>query len=196
PGSNLRPRRRATSPTTMPQSTTPVVGYEVDTVSSTTDVFRAMVAADPNRPLAAKPTGDGWSEVTAGPCLDEVRAADKGLTGRGVEPGVRIALFGPTSYEWTLSDYAVWFAGGLSVRSYDSSSEAQLAWMIEDAAVERGLVSTREHADSFTAAAAAAGLPEPKLRVWEEGAFAELAAAGRDISDEQLEAARSQATGD
>src|SRR5699024_3544041 len=79
---------------------------------------------------------------------------------------------------------------------YDTSSEAQLPWMIEDAAAERGLVSTREHADSFTAAAAAAGLPEPKLRVWEEGAFAELAAAGRDISDEQLEAARSQATGD
>ena len=184
------------SPTTMPQSTTPVVGYEVDTVSSTTDVFRAMVAADPNRPLVAKPAGDGWSEVTAGQFLDEVRAAAKGLISMGVEPGDRIAIFGPTSYEWTLSDYAVWFAGGISVPFYDTSSEAQLAWMIEDAAVERGLVSSREHADSFIAAAAAAELPEPKLRVWEEGAFADLAEAGRDITDEQLESARSQATGD
>ncbi|HJA60003.1 MAG TPA: AMP-binding protein, partial [Candidatus Brevibacterium intestinavium] len=171
------------SPTTMPQSTTPVVGYEVDTVSSTTDVFRAMVAADPNRPLVAKPAGDGWSEVTAGQFLDEVRAAAKGLISMGVEPGDRIAIFGPTSYEWTLSDYAVWFAGGISVPFYDTSSEAQLAWMIEDAAVERGLVSTREHADAFTAAAAAAGLPAPKLRVWEEGAFADLAEAGREITD-------------
>jgi long-chain acyl-CoA synthetase len=184
------------SPTTMPQSTTPVVGFEVDTVSSTTDVFLAKVAEDPNRPLLAKPDGDGWSEVTAGQFLDEVRAAAKGLIALGVGVGDRIAIFGPTSYEWTLSDYAVWFAGGISVPFYDTSSEDQLAWMITDAEVARGLVSTREHADRFTTAAVAAGLPEPRLRVWEEGAFADLAEAGREISDEQLESARSQANGD
>jgi long-chain acyl-CoA synthetase len=184
------------SPTTMPQSTTPVVGFEVDTVSSTTDVFLAKVAEDPNRPLLAKPDGDGWSEVTAGQFLDEVRAAAKGLIALGVGVGDRIAIFGPTSYEWTLSDYAVWFAGGISVPFYDTSSEDQLAWMITDAEVARGLVSTREHADRFTTAAVAAGLPEPRLRVWEEGAFSDLAEAGREISDEQLESARSQANGD
>src|SRR5699024_10892030 len=106
------------SPTTRPQSTTPVVGYEVDTVSSTTDVFRAMVAASPNRPLVAKPTGDGCSEVTAVQFLVVVRAAAKGLISMGVEPGDRITIFGPPSYAWPLRDYAVWFAGGISVHFY------------------------------------------------------------------------------
>lgn len=184
------------SPTTMPQSTTPVVGFEVDTVSSTTDVLLSVVAEDPDRPLLAKPDGDGWSEVTAGQFLEEVRATAKGLIGLGVEVGDRIAIFGPTSYEWTLSDYAVWYAGGISVPFYDTSSEDQLAWMITDADVARGLVSTREHADRFTAAAVGAGLPEPRLRVWDEGAFADLAEAGREITDEQLENARSRTAGD
>ncbi|WP_436326315.1 AMP-dependent synthetase/ligase [Brevibacterium sp. FAM 27836] len=184
------------SPTTMPQATTPVAGFEVDTVSSTTDIFLKTVADGPQRPLVATPNGDGWDEIPAQQFLDEVRAAAKGLIAMGVEAGDRIAIFGPTSYEWTLSDYAVWFAGGISVPFYDTSSEEQLAWMLEDADVAHGLVSTRDHAKRLTTAAAAAGLPEPELRVWDADAFAELAEAGRGISDEQLESARSQATGD
>jgi long-chain acyl-CoA synthetase len=184
------------SPTTMPQATTPVVGFEVDAVSSTTDTFLAMVAEDPNRPLVAKPNGDGWTEVSASQFLNEVRAAAKGLIAMGVGVGDRIAIFGPTSYEWTLSDYAVWFAGGISVPFYDTSSQDQLAWMLTDADVSTGLVATREHADRVQAAAAAAGRPEPSLHVWDEGAFADLAEAGKDVTDEQLESARSQVGSD
>ncbi|UVI34560.1 AMP-dependent synthetase/ligase [Brevibacterium spongiae] len=180
------------SPTTMPQATTPVVGFEVDTVSSTTDIFLRTVAEDPKRPLVAKPDGESWIEVPAGEFLEEVRAAAKGLIALGVGVGDRIAIFGPTSYEWTLSDYAVWYAGGISVPFYDTSSEDQLAWMLTDADVARGLVATPEHADRVRAAAAAAGRPEPALRVWSAGAFADLAEAGKDITDEQLESARSQ----
>ena len=99
------------SPATMPQSTTPVVGFKVDTTSSTTDVFLAKAAEDPNLPLLAKPVDNGWDEVSAGEFLTQVRTAAKGLIASGVEVGDRIAIFGPTSFEWTLSDYAVWFAG-------------------------------------------------------------------------------------
>lgn len=184
------------SPATMPQSTTPVVGFKVDTTSSTTDVFLAKAAEDPNLPLLAKPVDNGWDEVSAGEFLTQVRTAAKGLIASGVEVGDRIAIFGPTSFEWTLSDYAVWFAGGISVPFYDTSSESQLAWMIKDAAVGRGLVSTREHADRVEAAAAAAGVAAPQLWVWDQGAFSELETTGRQISDDVLEAARSQVTGD
>ncbi|WP_009881486.1 AMP-dependent synthetase/ligase [Brevibacterium aurantiacum] len=184
------------SPATMPQSTTPVVGFKVDTTSSTTDVFLAKAAEDPNLPLLAKPVDNGWDEVSAGEFLTQVRTAAKGLIASGVEVGDRIAIFGPTSFEWTLSDYAVWFAGGISVPFYDTSSESQLAWMIKDAAVGRGLVSTREHVDRVEAAAAAAGVAAPQLWVWDQGAFSELETTGRQISDDVLEAARSQVTGD
>ena len=180
------------SPTTMPQSSTPVVGFEVDTTSSTTDIFLGTVAEDPSRPLVAKPDGDGWLDLTAAEFLAEVKAAAKGLIALGVGVGDRIAIFGPTSYEWTLSDYAVWYAGGISVPFYDTSSESQLNWMLTDADVTRGLVASAEHADRVRAAAKAAGREELALRVWDEGAFADLAEAGKDISDEELEAVRSQ----
>ncbi|HCG57405.1 MULTISPECIES: long-chain fatty acid--CoA ligase [Brevibacterium] len=184
------------SPATMQQSTTPVVGFEVDTTSSTTDVFLATVTENPNRPLVAKPVEDDWEEVSAGEFLTQVRNAAKGLIASGVEVGDRIAIFGPTSYEWTLSDYTAWFAGAVSVPFYDTSSEAQLAWMIQDAGVGRGLVSSREHADRVEAAAAAAGVPAPQLWIWDQGAFSELEATGRQISDDALETQRQQVTGD
>ncbi|GAA1952061.1 AMP-dependent synthetase/ligase [Brevibacterium antiquum] len=184
------------SPATMPQSTTPVVDFKVDTTSSTTDVFLAKVAEDANLPLLAKPVENGWEEVSAGEFLTQVRTAAKGLIASGVEVGDRIAIFGPTSFEWTLSDYAVWFAGAISVPFYDTSSEDQLAWMIKDAEVGRGLVSTREHADRVEAAAAAAGIAAPQLWVWDQGASAELETTGREISDDALEAQRSQVTGE
>lgn len=184
------------SSTTMPQSSTPVVGFEVDTASSTTDIFLSTVAENPSRPLVAKPDGDGWNELTAAEFLAEVKAAAKGLIALGVEVGDRIAIFGPTSYEWTLSDYAIWYAGGISVPFYDTSSESQLNWMLTDADVTRGLVASRDHADRVRAAAKSAGREEPALRVWDEGAFADLAEAGKAISDEELEAARSQVGSD
>ena len=184
------------SSTTMPQSSTPVVGFEVDTASSTTDIFLSTVAENPSRPLVAKPDGDGWNELTAAEFLAEVKAVAKGLIALGVEVGDRIAIFGPTSYEWTLSDYAIWYAGGISVPFYDTSSESQLNWMLTDADVTRGLVASRDHADRVRAAAKSAGREEPALRVWDEGAFADLAEAGKAISDEELEAARSQVGSD
>lgn len=184
------------SPATMPQSTTPVVDFKVDTTSSTTDVFLAKVAEDANMPLLAKPVENGWEEVSAGEFLTQVRTAAKGLIASGVEVGDRVAIFGPTSFEWTLSDYAVWFAGAISVPFYDTSSQDQLAWMIKDAEVGRGLVSTREHADRVEAAAAAAGIAAPQLWVWDQGAFAELETTGREISDDALEAQHSQVTGE
>ena len=184
------------SSTTMPQSSTPVVGFEVDTASSTTDSFLSTVAENPSRPLVAKPDGDGWNELTAAEFLAEVKAAAKGLIALGVGVGDRIAIFGPTSYEWTLSDYAIWYAGGISVPFYDTSSESQLSWMLTDADVTRGLVATGDHADRVRAAAKAAGREEPALRVWNEGAFADLTEAGKAVTDEELEAARSQVGSD
>ncbi|MGO1907413.1 MAG: AMP-dependent synthetase/ligase [Brevibacterium sp.] len=184
------------SSTTMPQSSTPVVGFEVDTTSSTTDIFLSTVAENPGRPLVAKPDGDGWNELTAAEFLAEVKAVAKGLIAMGVEVGDRIAIFGPTSYEWTLSDYAIWYAGGISVPFYDTSSESQLSWMLTDVDVTRGLVASREHADRVRAAAKAAGRDEPALRVWDDGAFADLAEAGKAVTDEELEAARSQVGSD
>ncbi|GAA4285348.1 AMP-dependent synthetase/ligase [Brevibacterium daeguense] len=178
---------------TMPQSVTPVTGYEVDTTSTTTDTLLARVSVDPSATLLARPAGDGWEDVSAQEFLDDVRAVAKGLVASGVEVGQRVGLFGQTAYEWTLADYAIWFAGGISVPFYDTASHDQLTWMIEDAGVDRGFVQSSAHADRVRAAV---GGSPVTIWVYEESGLDDLRAAGSGISDAQLEARRAAVTSD
>src|SRR5689334_7646787 len=67
-----------------------------------------------------------WRDVTAAAFHDEVRRVARGLVASGVEVGDRVVLLSKTRYEWTLLDYAVWFAGGTSVPVYETSSAEQL----------------------------------------------------------------------
>ncbi|MCY7288723.1 MAG: AMP-binding protein, partial [Cryobacterium sp.] len=77
-------------------------------------------------------TEDGWIDVTAAQFLDEVSAVAKGLIAAGVEVGDRVALLSKTRYEWTLFDYAIWFAGAASVPVYETSSAEQIGWILQD----------------------------------------------------------------
>lgn len=185
--------------TTMPQTMTPGDGIDFRTGSSITDVLLERIHADPDGTLMLRETARGqWAEVSGAQFLEEVTATAKGLVAAGLEAGGRVALFGSTSYEWTLCDYAVWFAGGVTVPFYDSSSRDQLAWMVEDAEVGFGLVESTEHADRARAGAQDAGIAAGTVPVWvfAEGGLDELRTLGRDISDEELESRRKTVTGD
>ena len=48
----------------------------------------------------------------------------------GVAAGDRVALISRTRYEWTLVDYAIWFAGAVSVPIYETSSAEQIRWIL------------------------------------------------------------------
>ena len=78
-----------------------------------------------SRPSGA--AGGGWEDVTAAQFLAEVSAVAKGLIAAGIEVGDRVALLSKTRYEWTLLDYAIWFAGAVSVPIYETSSAEQIA---------------------------------------------------------------------
>ena len=82
-------------------------------------------------PADARPAAS-WADVTAGEFLDEVRAVAKGLIAAGVEAGDRVALISRTRYEWTLFDYAIWFAGAATVPIYETSSAEQIEWILAD----------------------------------------------------------------
>src|SRR5699024_5846016 len=132
---------------TMPQTTTTGEGIDFRVGQSLTDVLLERIQADPEATLMLRPAGDGaWAEVSGQRFLDEVASVAKGLLAAGLESGGRVALFGSTAYEWTLCDYAIWFAGGVTVPFYDSSSADQLAWMITDADVSYALVQSDDHA--------------------------------------------------
>ncbi len=140
-------------------------------------------------------TADGWESVTWTQFLAEVRALAKGLVAKGVSPGDRVTLMSKTRYEWTLADYAIWFAGAITVPIYETSSSEQVAWILSDSGAVAMIAETERHSTM------AANVREqaPDLgEVWqiEGGGLDALVAAGGDVSDEEIETRRSALRGD
>jgi long-chain acyl-CoA synthetase len=157
----------------------------------TDDVVRNATSA-PDRVAFSRRTATGWADVTAREFLDEVRAVAKGLVAAGVEAGDRVALLSRTRYEWTLFDYAIWFAGAVTVPVYETSSAEQVEWILKDSAARAVVAETPEHT---------ARLKEVRDRltqlhhVWsiEDNAVAVLTTLGQEIGDELLEERRTTA---
>jgi len=160
-----------------------------------TDLLVTRAAATPDLPLFALPDGrGGWSDVSARTFLDQVRALAKGLVAAGVEPGDKIGMMCHTRYEWTLVDFATWFAGAVLVPVYETSSPAQVLWNLSDSGATGVFVETPEHFARFDEVH-----PElPEVRhVWQIdlGDLDKLAASGRDVPDDEIERRRSLAVG-
>ena len=64
---------------------------------------------------------------------------------RGVAAGDRVALLSRTRYEWTLLDYAIWYAGAVTVPIYETSSADQIAWILADSAAVLVVAETADH---------------------------------------------------
>lgn len=76
--------------------------------------------------------GNTWVPVTWSQFIDEVRALARGFIARGLNKGDTVAIMSPTSYEWTLFDFAIQFAGGYAIPIYETSSTDQAEWIISD----------------------------------------------------------------
>ncbi|HEX7717103.1 MAG TPA: AMP-dependent synthetase/ligase [Marmoricola sp.] len=165
---------------------------EVPSTGNLTDDVVRNATEVPQWVAFSRRTSDGWRDVTAREFLDEVRAVAKGLVAAGVEVGDRVALLSRTRYEWTLFDYAIWFAGGVTVPIYETSSAEQIEWILEDSGARAVVAETPEHT---------ARLKEVRDRVadlhhvWsiEDNAVAVLSTLGQEIGDETLEERRTSA---
>ncbi len=137
--------------------------------------------------------GEDWHDVTAATFHTEVVAAAKGLVAAGVEPGDRVAIISRTRYEWTLLDYAIWFAGATSVPIYETSSSEQVGWILADSGAALAVVETTLHRARVEEARHR--LPELRSVVCiEEGDIDVLVAQGTAVSDHEIEARRSALT--
>ena len=158
----------------------------------TDDVVRNAEEA-PDGVAFSRRRGEEWEDVTAGEFLDEVRAVAKGLVAAGIQPGERVALISKTRYEWTLVDYAIWFAGAVTVPVYETSSAEQIEWILGDsgatAVVAEGPAHTARIAERRSHL-------EALNHVWslEDNAVEVLRRLGEDISDADLEVRRTTAT--
>jgi long-chain acyl-CoA synthetase len=109
----------------------------------------------------------------------------------GIGLGERVAIMSKTRYEWALADFAIWTAGAVSVPIYETSSALQVGWIVKDAACSAVILETATHATIL--AEATAGQHE-RHHVWQidAGGLDQLRAAGREVTDEAVEARRSQ----
>ncbi|WP_416953127.1 AMP-dependent synthetase/ligase [Nocardioides sp. T5] len=140
-------------------------------------------------------TDEGWADVTAGTFLDEVQTVAKGLIAAGVEVGDRVALLSKTRYEWTLLDYAIWFAGAVTVPIYETSSAEQIGWILQDSGARAIVAEGSDHLARVREARRSGDLAELQ-HVWslQDNAVDVLGRLGSDISDDVLEQRRTAAT--
>ncbi len=160
----------------------------------TDDVVRNAAEAPDAVAFGRRPAGsEDWQDVTAGEFLEEVRGVAKGLMAAGVGAGDRVAIISRTRYEWTLVDYAIWFAGAVSVPVYETSSSEQVAHILRDSGASAVIAETQTHLTRV--AEVRAGLEELR-HVWsiDGDAVGELTRLGAGIADADLETRRTSAT--
>ena len=159
------------------------------TSGNLTDHILENATQAPQQVVFSIPRGDAWVGVTAAEFLTQVKAVAKGIIANGIQAGDRIAVMSRTRYEWTLVDYAIWYAGCISVPVYETSSAEQVQWILSDS----GAVALfcERHANKLVFEEVAVDLPDV-TRVWvfDDGGIDTLSRAGVDISDQELETRR------
>lgn len=139
--------------------------------SNATDLVEDHFRQDPNLALFARQLTPGqWTDVSVREFREDVQQLAKALAAVGIEPGQSVAIMSPTRYEWTLLDLAIMYAGAVTVPIYETSSPAQIAWILEDADVKAAIVEKAEHRRAVQTAIQREGLPDLQgLWVMEDG---------------------------
>ena len=167
---------------------------ESDLHSNITDLLVDRAAKTPNLPLYARENAPGeWVDVSASAFLQQVRELAKGFIAAGIQQGQTVAIMSHTSYEWTLTDFALWFAGAIPVPIYETSSPSQMAWILTDSKCVAILVEDQEMVDKL---AEIKGQSAFLREVWryDQDSLAQLVKLGKNIDDATLEARRTAAT--
>jgi len=163
---------------------------EADPNANATHLLADRVAATPDLAIFALPTADGgWSDVTAKEFQDQVIALAKGLVDAGIEPGDKIAFMAKTSYEWSLVDFAIWYAGAVMVPIYETSSPAQLLWNLTDSGAVAIITETPDHFARFDEIRSEA---PAVTKVWQLGLgdIDKLSKSGVGVDDAEIERRR------
>jgi len=166
-----------------------------DPQANATDLLLDRLRLTPDLALFALPDGSGgWKDKSVREFYNEVVALAKGFIHAGVAPGDRIGFMCKTRYEWTLVDFAAWFAGAILVPVYETSAPAQIQYTLDNSGATWLIVETAEHFTRFDEVRSE--LPAIK-EVWKVdlGDLSKLAKSGTSISDEDVEKRRSAAVG-
>ncbi|MBG6183978.1 long-chain acyl-CoA synthetase [Arthrobacter sp. CAN_A214] len=163
--------------------------------SNTTDLVVRQSEKPSNPALFSVPDGDGqWQDISATEFRSQVEAVAKGLIASGVNAGDRVAIMARTRYEWSLADFAIWFAGAVSVPVYETSSPAQVAWILSDSGAVGAFVEAARHENVVREASASENLGALQ-HVWQfdGNGLDVLRTAGAGVEDQAIAARRAMA---
>ncbi|TFD77895.1 long-chain fatty acid--CoA ligase [Cryobacterium sp. Sr8] len=165
-----------------------------DPAANVTDLLVDRLKATPNMVLFSLPVNGEWLPVSTIEFHAQVVALAKGFVAAGIEPGDKIGLMCKTRYEWTLVDFAAWFAGAVLVPVYETSSPTQIQWILGDSDAQALILETADHFARFDEI-------HPELptitTVWQIGLgdLDKLAASGTAVPDAEIERRRGLAVG-
>ena len=111
-------------------------------------MFRRRPAEPATTPNPATTTNTAWTPVSAAEFFAQVESLAAGFLAAGLAPGQRVGLLSRTRYEWTLTDYALWHAGLVTVPIYETSAPDQIYWILGDSQAVGVVVETAKHADT------------------------------------------------
>ena len=140
-------------------------------------------------PAIVRRDKDSWIELSSREFLDEVRSVAKGLMASGIQPGDRVGIMSRTRFDWTVTDYAIWYCGAVTVPVYETSSAEQLQWILSDSDAVAVLVESEAHLALLDEVRSQL----PALQhtwIFDRGALSELRQAGSHISDSEVDARR------
>jgi long-chain acyl-CoA synthetase len=171
--------------------------YSVDplvpaaTEGNLTELIAHRAWFEPERVMMSRPLGEGWQPVTAREVEAEVRATAKGLVAAGINVGDRVAIMARTRYEWTILDFAIWYAGGCVVPIYETSSAEQVDWILSDSGSVGVIVEAPTHRELVQTV-----LPSHTKHVWTmtDDVLSVLAKAGAQVSDDEIDRRRNSLT--
>ena len=176
----------------MRETSNPVV-VKHDPKRTVSDFLEERYAAAPEQVIFGLPTGTGeWSPVTTGEFREQVVALAKGFINAGVKPGDRFGIMCATRYEWTLIDFAMFYAGAILVPIYETSSPSQIKFILEDSGSVGMILESADHFARFSEIQKS--VPAIKT-VWrmDKGDIESLAKAGAGVTDAAVEKARNTA---
>ncbi|WP_438353210.1 AMP-dependent synthetase/ligase [Microbacterium sp. CJ88] len=156
-----------------------------DPQANVADLLVERVKATPDLALFGIPEGGGWKDVSAAEFERQVIALAKGFAAAGVEPGDKVGFLARTTYQWTLVDFALFYAGAVMVPVYETSSPAQIQWILSDSGAVACIVESVAHSASLDEVRA----DLPLIRsVWEmhRGDLDTLASGGTGVADTEI----------
>jgi long-chain acyl-CoA synthetase len=161
------------------------------TAGNLTNLIAERAWFEPERIIMSRPLGEGWQPVTAREVEEEIRATAKGLIASGIQIGDRVAIMARTRYEWTILDFATWFAGGVVVPIYDTSSAEQIDWILNDSHSVAIIVETPALAELVKTVQ-----PSHTRHMWTmtEDVLTVLREAGKHIGDDEIDRRRNAVT--